>query len=93
MTALQTKLQTLRKELNAAHLERKSVIDGLLATLLANQNALLYGPPGTGKSLILREICFAISDANWNYSVEFRPEKKKGSQRSPTAKRKKFYQL
>ncbi|QUY46283.1 AAA family ATPase [Acaryochloris marina] len=65
MTALQTKLQTLRKELNAAHLERKSVIDGLLATLLANQNALLYGPPGTGKSLILREICFAIADANF----------------------------
>lgn len=65
MNSLQTKLQTLRKELNAAHLERKSVIDGLLATLLANQNALLYGPPGTGKSLILREICHAIADANF----------------------------
>ncbi|MGR3279318.1 AAA family ATPase [Acaryochloris marina NIES-2412] len=65
MNPLQIKLQTLRKQLNAAHLERKSVIDGLLATLLANQNALLYGPPGTGKSLILREICFAIADANF----------------------------
>ncbi|BDM83875.1 MoxR family ATPase [Acaryochloris marina] len=65
MKPLQLKLQTLRKELNAAHLERKSVIDGLLATLLASQNALLYGPPGTGKSLILREICSAIADANF----------------------------
>lgn len=65
MKTLQDKLQTLRKELNAAHLERKFVIDGLLATLLANQNALLYGPPGTGKSLILREICHAIADANF----------------------------
>ena len=65
MNPLQTKLQKLRKELNAAHLERKFVIDGLLATLLANQNALLYGPPGTGKSLILREICSSIADANF----------------------------
>ncbi|MGR3279671.1 AAA family ATPase [Acaryochloris marina NIES-2412] len=65
MNPLQIKLQTLRKQLNAAHLERKSVIDGLLATLLANQNALLYGPPGTGKSLILKEICSAIADANF----------------------------
>jgi MoxR-like ATPase len=65
MNTLQTKLQSLRKELNAAHLERKSVIDGLLATVLANQNALLYGPPGTGKSLILREICQAIAGATF----------------------------
>lgn len=65
MNSLQDKIQKLRKELNAAHLERKFVIDGLLATLLANQNALLYGPPGTGKSLILREICSAIAGANF----------------------------
>ena len=26
---------------------------------------LLYGPPGTGKSLILREICSSIADANF----------------------------
>jgi MoxR-like ATPase len=61
----QSKLQTLRKELNAAYLERGAVIDGLLAALLAGQNAVLYGPPGTGKSALLRSLCNAIAGADY----------------------------
>ena len=64
-TKLQKQLQTLRKELNAAYLERSTVIDGLLAALLAGQNAVLYGPPGTAKSALLRSLCNAIAGADY----------------------------
>lgn len=61
----QKKLQALRNELNDAYLERNAIIDGLLAALLAGQNAVLYGPPGTGKSALLRSLCGAIAGADY----------------------------
>ena len=59
------KLQNFRGSLNASSLEREHVIDGLLATLLSQQNAVLLGAPGTGKSDLVRTICNGISGANY----------------------------
>jgi MoxR-like ATPase len=59
------KLQNFRGALNAAYLERDSIIDGLLATLLSKQNAFLLGAPGTGKSDLVRSICGGITDARY----------------------------
>ena len=58
-------LQTFRANLNAVTLERESVVDGLLATLISKQNAFLLGEPGTGKSDLVRNICNGISGANY----------------------------
>jgi MoxR-like ATPase len=60
-----TSLQTFRANLNASCLERESVIDGLLATLISQQNAFLLGEPGTGKSDLVRNLCKGISGANY----------------------------
>lgn len=60
-----TKLQNFRGSLNSSSLEREHVIDGLLATLLSQQNAFLLGAPGTGKSDLVRTICNGISGANY----------------------------
>jgi len=62
---LVTALQSFRASLNEATLERTSIIDGLLATLISKQNAFLLGEPGTGKSDLVRNICSGISDANY----------------------------
>lgn len=59
------KLQNFRGALNSATLEREHVIDGLLATLLSQQNAFLLGVPGTGKSDLVSNICRGISGANY----------------------------
>ncbi len=59
------KLQGFRSALNCAHLERESIIDGLLASLVSRQNAFLLGAPGTGKSDLVRSICKGISGANY----------------------------
>jgi len=53
-------LNTLRTQLNAAFLERSSVIDAVLMALLARKNVLLLGDPGTAKSLLIRAVCKAI---------------------------------
>ncbi|MFN6562437.1 MAG: hypothetical protein RMY28_021960 [Nostoc sp. ChiSLP01] len=44
------RLGQLRQELNKIFLERSTVIDGVLAVLLTNSNAVLFGPPGCAKS-------------------------------------------
>jgi MoxR-like ATPase len=59
------KLQNFRVALNNAHLERSSIIDGLLATLISKQNAFLLGLPGTGKSDLIRSICSGIEGVNY----------------------------
>lgn len=63
--ALFIKLQNFRGSLNAAYLERDTIIDGLLATLLSKQNAFLLGTPGTGKSDLVRSLCKGITDARY----------------------------
>ena len=59
------KLQNFRVALNNAHLERSSIIDGLLATIISKQNAFLLGLPGTGKSDLIRSICSGIEGVNY----------------------------
>lgn len=51
-----SKLQTFRAALNASFLERTDVIDGLLASVITQQNAFLFGKPGTGKSELVRAV-------------------------------------
>lgn len=59
------RLGQLRQELNKIFLERNTVIDGVLAVLLTNGNAVLFGPPGCAKSWMLQELCSAIEGANF----------------------------
>lgn len=49
----------LRTELNASFPERRDVIDGALAAVLAGEHILLIGPPGTAKSALVRAIAQA----------------------------------
>lgn len=55
-TELFKNFQEFRVQLNNRFLERETIIDGLLASLLSQQNAFLFGVPGTGKSELVREI-------------------------------------
>ncbi len=55
-----TQFMTLRSELRAAFPERKDVIDGALAAVLAGEHVLLIGPPGTAKSALVRAIAQAF---------------------------------
>lgn len=51
-----TSLQQFRGSLNNAFLERTTIIDGLLASVITKQNAFLFGLPGTGKSELVRAV-------------------------------------
>lgn len=55
-TSLFKNFQDFRAQLNSRFLERETVIDGLLASLITKQNAFLFGVPGTGKSELVRAI-------------------------------------
>lgn len=61
----QERFQQLRQELNKIFLERRSVIDGVLAVLLTGGNVVLFGPPGCAKSWMLSQLCTAISGATF----------------------------
>ncbi len=50
----------LRADLMTAFPERKDVIDGSLAAVLAGEHVLLLGPPGTAKSALVRAIATAF---------------------------------
>lgn len=52
--------QQLRSDLNSAFPERRDVIDGALAAVLAGEHVLLLGPPGTAKSALVRAIAQAF---------------------------------
>jgi MoxR-like ATPase len=63
--ALWTKIDALRKTLLAAFQERESIVDALLAAVLAGEHVIMFGPPGTGKSAIARALCGAVDGANY----------------------------
>lgn len=52
--------QTLRSQLATAFPERKEVIDGALAAILAREHVFLIGPPGTAKSALVRAFAQAF---------------------------------
>ena len=54
------KLNQLRQDLTACFPERRNVIEGALAAILAGEHVLLLGQPGTGKSSIVRAIAQAF---------------------------------
>jgi MoxR-like ATPase len=54
-------IHTLKSDLNAQFPERKEVIHGSLAAVLASEHVLLLGPPGTAKSALVRSIAQAFS--------------------------------
>jgi MoxR-like ATPase len=47
-------INQLRADLMSQFPERKDVIDGSLAAVLAGEHVLLLGPPGTAKSALVR---------------------------------------
>ncbi|HET9554001.1 MAG TPA: AAA family ATPase, partial [Anaeromyxobacteraceae bacterium] len=53
-------LPQLQRDLNIRFPERKDVIDGALAAVLAGEHVLLLGPPGTAKSALARAIAQAF---------------------------------
>ena len=53
-------IQNLRTDLTTRFPERKDVIDGALAAVLAGEHVLLLGPPGTAKSALARAIAQAF---------------------------------
>ena len=55
-TTLFKNFQAFRASLNESFLERESIVDGLLASIITKQNAFLFGVPGTGKSELVRAV-------------------------------------
>jgi len=60
-TSTVTSFHALRQQLNAAFPERRDVVDGSLAAVLANEHVFLLGPPGTAKSAFARSLSTAFA--------------------------------
>lgn len=60
-------VQKLRSELATQFPERKNVIDGALAAIIAAEHVLLLGPPGTAKSALVRTIAQAFGGSYFEW--------------------------
>src|SRR3954471_9972617 len=65
-SSMHKQINQLRADLMAQFPERKDVIDGSLAAVLAGEHVLLIGPPGTAKSALVR--CLARATARGSFS-------------------------
>jgi MoxR domain in the MoxR-vWA-beta-propeller ternary systems len=65
-SSMHKQINQLRADLMAQFPERKDVIDGALAAVLAGEHVLLIGPPGTAKSALVR--CLARATARGSFS-------------------------
>jgi MoxR-like ATPase len=59
-TSVHAQLQQLRADLQGRFPERRDVIEGALAAVLAGEHVLLLGPPGTAKSALVRAVAQAF---------------------------------
>ncbi len=59
-TTMNHQIQQLRADLTTRFPERRDVIDGALAAVLAGEHVLLLGPPGTAKSALARAVAQAF---------------------------------
>jgi MoxR-like ATPase len=59
--------ETIRTEAKAAFPERSTVIDGMIASIVARKHALLIGPPGTAKSAMARYLAKAFGSSYFEW--------------------------
>ncbi len=59
------KVNDIKNYLGTHYLERKEIIDGLLASLVARQHVLMVGVPGTAKSAIVADLAKCITGTNY----------------------------
>lgn len=60
-----TKLEEIKRSLNAKFYERENEVEGILLALLARQHMLMIGPAGTAKSALSTELAKIIDGTNY----------------------------
>ncbi|MEK4714358.1 AAA family ATPase [Sporosarcina sp. FSL K6-5500] len=60
-----TKLEEIKKALNAKFFERKEEVEGILVALLSRQHMLMIGPAGTAKSALSVELAKIVQGTDY----------------------------
>lgn len=60
-----TKINEIRKYLNTLFVERENHISGIIASIIAGENALLLGGAGVAKSALINELASTIGNMNY----------------------------
>ncbi|MFD1926516.1 AAA family ATPase [Sporosarcina siberiensis] len=60
-----TKLEEIKKALNAKFFEREEEVEGILVALLSRQHMLMIGPAGTAKSALSVELAKIVQGTNY----------------------------
>ena len=60
-----TKLEEIKKALNAKFFEREEEVEGILVALLSRQHMLMIGPAGTAKSALSVELAKIVKGTNY----------------------------